>query len=169
MAVVVNPGLDRSDRGDDFHMLPLQEFESLKRNPQVRPRVMGGQFLILVKEKKTWKEAEEFCDFHYTGLASVTSKWTLQQLTLESAGTETESVWTGLHFVNGQWLWMSEEQTWSQTLFWVQIPAQSPAQCLASMPSCPALSYRCGALNTNTKTFQSQNCNEKLNFICYWT
>ncbi|KAG7332893.1 hypothetical protein KOW79_003028 [Hemibagrus wyckioides] len=127
------------------------------------------QFLVLVKEKKTWEEAQEFCESHYTGLASVTSRWTLQQLILESVRTETESVWTGLRFVNGQWIWMSEEQAWSQTFFLVQSSAQSSAQSLASMPSCPALSYRCGALNTKTKTFNNQNCNEKLNFICYWT
>ncbi|KAK2848430.1 hypothetical protein Q7C36_010112 [Tachysurus vachellii] len=110
------------------------------------------RFLILVKEKKTWEEAQEFCRTNYTGLASVTSETSLRQLNLETVGTETESVWTGLRFMNGQWFWVSGEQLGS----------------LVSMPSCPALSYRCGALNTTTNTLQNLNCNEKLNFVCYW-
>ncbi|KAK2848431.1 hypothetical protein Q7C36_010113 [Tachysurus vachellii] len=110
------------------------------------------RFLILVKEKKTWEEAQEFCRTNYTSLASVTSETSLSQLNLETVGTETESVWTGLRFMNGQWFWVSGEQLGS----------------LVSMPSCPALSYRCGALNTTTNTLQNLNCNEKLNFVCYW-
>ncbi|XP_058243755.1 macrophage mannose receptor 1-like isoform X3 [Hemibagrus wyckioides] len=110
------------------------------------------RFLILVKEKKTWEEAQEFCRTNYTGLASVTSKTSLKQLNLETVGTETESVWTGLRFMDGQWFWESGEQLGS----------------LVSMPSCPALSYRCGALNTTTNTLMNQNCNEKMNFVCYW-
>ncbi|KAK3548203.1 hypothetical protein QTP70_005176 [Hemibagrus guttatus] len=50
------------------------------------------RFLILVKENKTWEEAQEFCRTNYTGLASVTSKTSLRQLNLEAVGTETESV-----------------------------------------------------------------------------
>ncbi|GAA6086819.1 macrophage mannose receptor 1-like [Tachysurus ichikawai] len=110
------------------------------------------RFLILVKENKTWEEAQEFCRTNYTGLASVTSEMSLRQLNLETVGTETESVWTGLRFMNGQWFWVSWEQLGS----------------LVSMPSCPALSYRCGALNTTTNTLQNLNCNERLNFVCYW-
>ncbi|KAK3548938.1 hypothetical protein QTP70_021682 [Hemibagrus guttatus] len=107
------------------------------------------RFLILVKEKKTWEEAQEFCRTNYTGLASVTSKLSLRQLNLETVGTETESIWTGLHFMDGQWFCVSREQ-------------------LVSMPSCPAQSYRCEALNTTTNTLKNQNCNERLNFVCYW-
>ncbi|KAK3548208.1 hypothetical protein QTP70_005177 [Hemibagrus guttatus] len=110
------------------------------------------RFLILVKENKTWEEAQEFCRTNYTGLASVTSEWSLKQLNLETVGTETKSVWTGLHFMDGQWLWVSGEQLGS----------------LVSMSSCPALAYRCGVLNTMTNTLKNQNCNEKMNFVCYW-
>ncbi|XP_060734574.1 snaclec rhodocytin subunit alpha-like [Tachysurus vachellii] len=111
-----------------------------------------NEFYNHQSEKKTWEEAQEFCRTNYTGLASVTSETSLRQLNLETVGTETESVWTGLRFMNGQWFWVSGEQLGS----------------LVSMPSCPALSYRCGALNTTTNTLQNLNCNEKLNFVCYW-
>ncbi|KAG7332890.1 hypothetical protein KOW79_003025 [Hemibagrus wyckioides] len=110
------------------------------------------RFLILVKEKKTWEEAQEFCRTNYTGLASVTSEWSLKQLNLETVGTETESVWTGLRFMDGKWFWVNGEQLGS----------------LVSIPSCPVQSYRCGALNTKTNNMKNQNCNEKLNFVCYW-
>ncbi|XP_060779081.1 snaclec coagulation factor IX/factor X-binding protein subunit A-like [Neoarius graeffei] len=110
------------------------------------------RFLILVKENKTWEEAREYCRTNYTGLASVTSETSLRQLELETMQTQTESVWTGLRFMNGQWLWVSGEQLGS----------------LVSMPSCPAPSYRCGALNNMTRTLKNLNCNERLNFVCYW-
>ncbi|XP_034161361.2 snaclec agglucetin subunit alpha-2-like [Pangasianodon hypophthalmus] len=109
------------------------------------------RFLILVKENKTWQEAQKYCRTHYTGLASVISETSLRQLKLETVQTQTESVWTGLRFVNGIWFWVSGEQLGS----------------LVSMPSCPALSYRCGALNTTTNTLKNRNCNDRLNFICY--
>lgn len=112
------------------------------------------RFLILVKDKKTWEEAREFCKTNYTGLISVITETTLKQLNLETEGTETESVWTGLSFVNGQWVWVNGEPN-------IQL------ESLHSMPSCPSLSYRCGALNTTTNTMKNQNCNKRLNFICY--
>lgn len=107
--------------------------------------------LILVKEKKTWEDAAQYCMTHYTGLASVTSESNLSQLSLETEESETESVWTGLRFLNGNWLWMSKEQLGS----------------LVSLPSCPVPPYRCGALSTTTNTLKNQNCNDMLNFICY--
>ncbi|KAI5098534.1 C-type mannose receptor 2 isoform X2, partial [Silurus meridionalis] len=111
------------------------------------------RFLILVKENKNWKEAQEYCRTKYTGLASVTSETSLRQLKLETVETQTENVWTGLRFIDGTWLWVSGE----------------PLGNLVSMPrQCPALPYRCGSLNTTSNTLNKQNCNDKLNFICYW-
>ncbi|XP_046721270.1 snaclec 7-like [Silurus meridionalis] len=111
------------------------------------------RFLILVKENKTWDEAQEFCRTNYTGLASVTSVSSLQQLKLETVETQTENVWTGLTLMDGTWLWVSGE----------------PLGNLVSMPpQCPALPYRCGSLNTTSNTLNKQNCNDKLNFVCYW-
>ncbi|XP_060734573.1 snaclec 7-like [Tachysurus vachellii] len=107
------------------------------------------QFLNLVKEKKTWEEAQEFCRTNYTGLSSVSSETSLRQLNLLSVGTE--KLWIGLRFIDGQWLRVNGERL------------ESPV----SMPSCPAQPYSCGALNTTTNTLQILNCNERLNFLCY--
>ncbi|XP_046708482.1 aggrecan core protein-like [Silurus meridionalis] len=104
---------------------------------------------VLVNDSKTWEEAHEYCRTYYTGLASPIST---AQLTLAGnvlAQTQTVSVWTGLHFVNGQWISVS----------------RSPLVSLVSLPSCP--NYRCGALNTKTTIWENRDCSEKLNFLCY--
>ncbi|KAI5627813.1 hypothetical protein C0J50_12824, partial [Silurus asotus] len=122
-------------------------------NCQDQRKFLCYRFLILVNEKKTWEEAQEYCRSTYTGLASVTSKSSLRQLKLETMQTETESVWTGLSFVDGKWLWVSVEMLGD----------------LVSMSSqCPAPHQNCGSLNTTTNTLNIHNCNDKLNFVCYW-
>lgn len=104
------------------------------------------QFLTVMKESKTWEEALDYCRVNYTGLASMS----LQQLNLETVQMQTDSVWIGLRFVNGLWLWVNGEQLRTNV----------------SMPSCPAPAYRCGALSTTTNTLMNRNCNERLGFIC---
>ncbi|XP_058250083.1 macrophage mannose receptor 1-like [Hemibagrus wyckioides] len=107
---------------------------------------------VLVKENKTWGEALNYCRTHYTGLAIPVSP---KQLTLaESVTTQTQTVniWTGLRFMDGQWLSVSK----------------NPLGSLVSlMPSCPAQRYRCGARNTITHLWENRRCDEKLNFLCY--
>ncbi|KAF7699409.1 uncharacterized protein LOC124396127 [Silurus meridionalis] len=110
------------------------------------------RFLILVKIKMTWEEAQDYCRAKYTGLASVISEASLQQVIEESAQTQTENVWTGLSFINGIWLWVSRELLGDQ----VSMP-----------PQCPAPPYRCGSVNTTSNTLNIQNCNDKLNFVCF--
>ncbi|ROL42608.1 Lectin [Anabarilius grahami] len=56
----------------------------------------------LVKEKRTWDEALQYCRTHHTDLASMTTERQLQmakQMTVES---QTESVWTGLRYLVGE-------------------------------------------------------------------
>ncbi|KAK3526086.1 hypothetical protein QTP70_014651 [Hemibagrus guttatus] len=64
------------------------------------------QFIVLVKEKKTWEEAYEYCRMNYTGLVSAASETKLQLAEMESGQTQTDSIWTGLRFLNGEWLWV---------------------------------------------------------------
>lgn len=103
---------------------------------------------ILAKEKMTWEGALDYCRTLYTGLAS------MSQLHLAKNDTEqiqADSVWTGLHFINGNWFWGSGER--------LGIPQ--------SLPSCPIQSYRCGAYNLKTNVWENRNCNEELHFFCY--
>ncbi|KAI4871798.1 hypothetical protein NFI96_004235 [Prochilodus magdalenae] len=109
------------------------------------------RILVLVKENKTWMEAYEFCRAHYTGLAFLSSQTQLNLAKKETNITQTVSVWTGLRFVGGEWLWVNGE----------------PLGSLVSLPSCPAQSYRCGARNSKIDVWENRDCEEKLNFLCY--
>lgn len=110
------------------------------------------RLLILVNENKTWEEALQYCATNYTGLASLTYETQLFQAKKELALSQTVHVWTGLRFMDGKWFWLN---------------GKAP-ETLASLPSCPARLYRCGALNITTSIWENQDCNKKLNFLCYW-
>ncbi|XP_058247622.1 uncharacterized protein LOC131354242 isoform X2 [Hemibagrus wyckioides] len=105
--------------------------------------------IILVKQNKTWEEALQYCMKNYLGLACPSSASKILFTETEAAQSQTVSVWTGLHFMNGRWFWLSWETT------------------MISLPSCPVKNYRCGARNLKTHTWENRHCNEKLNFICY--
>uniref|UniRef100_A0AAR2K558 C-type lectin domain-containing protein n=1 Tax=Pygocentrus nattereri TaxID=42514 RepID=A0AAR2K558_PYGNA len=117
-----------------------------KENPFFCERI-----LVLVKETKTWEEAYEYCRAHYTGLAFLSSETQLNLAKKETNGTQTVSVWTGLRFLAGEWLWVNGE----------------PLGSLVSLPSCPAGPYRCGAQNSKMDIWENRDCEEKLNFLCY--
>ncbi|GAA6090985.1 aggrecan core protein-like [Tachysurus ichikawai] len=104
---------------------------------------------VLVKKNMTWTEALDYCRTYYTGLASPISENQLSLARTATTGTQTVSIWTGLRFVNGQWVSVS----------------RTPLGHLVSLPSCPV--QRCGARNTNTNLWENRDCDEKLNFLCY--
>ena len=110
------------------------------------------RILVLVKENKTWEEAYEYCRAHYTGLAFLSSQTQLDLAKEETNDTQTVSVWTGLRFLAGEWLWVNGE----------------PLGNLVSLHSCPAQPYRCGARNSEIDVWENRDCEEKLNFLCYW-
>lgn len=103
---------------------------------------------ILIKEKKTWNDAHDFCRTFYTGFASMSQLYLAEN---EAKQIQGESLWAGLHFVNGKWCWVNAEV--------LGMPN--------SLPACPAQPYRCGAYNFNTNVWESRNCNEKFYFLCY--
>lgn len=103
---------------------------------------------ILVKEKKTWEGALDYCRILYTGFSSMSQ---LHLAENDIKQIQADSVWTGLCFLSGNWLWVSEEM--------LGIPE--------SLPACPTPPYHCGAYNFKTNVWENRNCNEKLNFLCY--
>ena len=105
----------------------------------------------MVKENKTWEEAYEHCRAQYTGLAFLSSVTQLNLAKKETNETQTVSVWTGLRFLAGEWLWVNGK----------------PLGSLVSLPSCPAEPYRCGARNSKMDIWENRDCEEKLNFLCY--
>lgn len=118
----------------------------------LRPFFCSGGF-VLVKDKKTWDEAFDYCRSNHKTLASSVYVADLFQpfQPNQEFQAETVSVWTGLHFVNGQWLCVNQE---------------NPDHKI-SLPSCPAPRYRCGAHNTEAHRWENRDCREKLNFLCY--
>ncbi|TSR51434.1 Aggrecan core protein [Bagarius yarrelli] len=106
---------------------------------------------ILVKENKTWEEAQDFCRRNHHDLAAQTSPTQESLADLEAAGSQTDSVWVGLQFIDGKWFWSNSQ----------------PVNSLVPLPSCPKPAYRCGARNINKHVWENRDCNEKLYFICY--
>ncbi|KAK2849693.1 hypothetical protein Q7C36_008476 [Tachysurus vachellii] len=118
---------------------------------------VGNSFIcsrrfMLVKEKKTWEEALQYCRTYYSNLAIVDSQTVLDLLKTETEEAQTASVWTGLRFLDGQWFWVNGTTLGS----------------LVSLPTCPIQSYSCGAYNFNTYVWENRDCSEELNFICYY-
>ncbi len=107
---------------------------------------------ILVQENKTWEEALVYCRSRYTDLASFHFGWPVNQIKSETNNAKTDRVWTGLHFLDGNWFWLNVIN----------------AQNNLPLPSCPTEPYRCGARNTMTERWENRDCEEKLNFLCLY-
>ncbi|KAG7330787.1 hypothetical protein KOW79_004756 [Hemibagrus wyckioides] len=103
-------------------------------------------------EIKTWEEALQHCRNYYTCLAFVDSDKQLKYYeTLLKMETQTDTVWTGLHFLDGKWVWVNG------TLL----------RSLVPLPQFPIQPYRCGAYNSYTSVWENRDCNEELDFLCY--
>ncbi|KAL6478740.1 hypothetical protein MHYP_G00121730 [Metynnis hypsauchen] len=74
------------------------------------------------EENKTWEEAYEYCRAHYTGLAFLSSETQLNLAKKETKETQTVSVWTGLRFLVGEWLWVNGEPLGSRWGAWSHWP-----------------------------------------------
>ncbi|CAM4486144.1 unnamed protein product [Leuciscus chuanchicus] len=92
--------------------------------------------LILVQEKKTWEEALEYCRFRYVDLAYLDSK-----VIPNLSNAQTESVWTGLRFLDGKWFWVSKKNV----------------ETNIDLPSCPREPYRCGAHNSQNAQWENRD------------
>lgn len=100
---------------------------------------------ILVTVNKAWEDALEYCRSHYVDLAFLDYK-----VTLNLNDAQTNSIWTGLRFLDGKWFWVGMKSI----------------ETLMTLPSCPIEPYRCGARNTETDQWENRDCEEKLNFVC---
>lgn len=75
--------------------------------------------VVVVRKRKTWDEALEYCREHHRDLASVASdtEMLLIQKELNKYNT-TDHVWIGLHFFPGHWLWVDGQplnyEAWGQ-------------------------------------------------------
>ncbi|KAF7654564.1 hypothetical protein LDENG_00068000 [Lucifuga dentata] len=112
--------------------------------------------LIVVKEKKSWKEALEHCREHHNELTSLESKTeVLLALTAMQKASITDQVWIGLHFLSDGWLWINGDSL----IYDAWTKADQKHQC-------PYWGHSCGAL-TPEGQWENWDCQEKLSFICY--
>jgi len=109
--------------------------------------------LSLITMNMTWEDALTYCRHVYTDLASSAEQNQLELMQDTIKDSTTDSAWTGLRFLAGEWHWVSKTFT--------HIPYQG------SLPSCPKEPYRCGAYTKRTGQCEMRDCDEKLNFICY--
>ncbi|KAG7334508.1 hypothetical protein KOW79_002915 [Hemibagrus wyckioides] len=107
--------------------------------------------IILVEEKKTWEQANNYCREHYSTMAFPEPGNPLQLAEQEAMQNQTVRVWTGIRFLNRNWY--SVDRKLVENVF---------------MPSCPGLSNRCGARNIRTNVWENRDCDEELPFLCYW-
>ncbi|KAL1282204.1 hypothetical protein QQF64_001007 [Cirrhinus molitorella] len=108
----------------------------------------GETKFILVKEKKTWEEALQYCRTYHTDLASITTERQLELTKNKTSESQTERVWTGLCYLDGNWCWINNNHLGDQV----------------SLSECPV--HDCGARNIKTDTWEDRDCAEKLNFLC---
>ncbi|XP_036944509.1 P-selectin-like [Acanthopagrus latus] len=120
--------------------------------------------LVLVRTRKTWEGALRHCRGlkavdpskpadafrnHQYDLATLISEDDHVFAREKAQETDNDSVWTGLRFLAGQWMWVGGE-----------------AVLYENMRRCPK--DHCGTLVKNsTKPFATRDCAERRSFLCY--
>ncbi|TKS68884.1 Dromaiocalcin-1 [Collichthys lucidus] len=111
--------------------------------------------LIVVEIEKTWETAFSYCRNKHTAFTSLASETEhLLALRKIQQGHITERVWIGLRYLVDRWTWMdghpSVYRAWDKE--------DQDNQC--------PIWKRCAAL-TKGGVWESRDCTDKLNFICY--
>ncbi|XP_036394600.1 C-type mannose receptor 2-like [Megalops cyprinoides] len=84
-----------------------------------RPFFCQSDYLILIHENKTWKEALSYCREHHVSLVSVTNAVTQSWVAKKAENASTTHVWLGLRFTCtfNFWFWITSEpgcyQNWA--------------------------------------------------------
>ncbi|KAL3999750.1 trinucleotide repeat-containing protein [Sarotherodon galilaeus] len=113
---------------------------------------------IVVKEKKTWEEALEYCRKTYSDLASVASvtEMLLIQRELKKQNT-TGPFWIGLHFFFKDWLWVDGQElryaSWGQGVK-PTCPEVQSAEC-AALQAMKWLTSDTTSASSGTSPFES--------------
>ena len=67
--------------------------------------------MILIKEKKTWEEASDYCIKNHRGLVSITDSSQQRWAAMKAKEADTDHVWLGLRYtcVLDLWFWVNDE------------------------------------------------------------
>ncbi|KAE8279384.1 hypothetical protein D5F01_LYC22971 [Larimichthys crocea] len=78
---------------------------------ETKPFFCYDDKVILIKENKTWEEAEDYCSVHHHGLVSITNSHQQEWVQKRAKNADTPYVWLGLRFsgVLDLWFWVSDQ------------------------------------------------------------
>ncbi|XP_027131167.1 secretory phospholipase A2 receptor-like, partial [Larimichthys crocea] len=78
---------------------------------ETKPFFCYDDEVILIKERKTWEEAEDYCSVHHHGLVSITNPLQQRRVQIRAKNADTDYVWLGLRFscVLDLWFWVSDQ------------------------------------------------------------
>ncbi|XP_027143338.1 lymphocyte antigen 75-like [Larimichthys crocea] len=78
---------------------------------ETKPFFCYDDKVILIKENKTWEEAEDYCSHHHHGLVSITNSHQQEWVQKRAKNADTPYVWLGLRFsgVLDLWFWVSDQ------------------------------------------------------------
>ncbi|XP_071320260.1 macrophage mannose receptor 1-like [Trachinotus anak] len=97
--------------------------------------------VVVVRVRKTWEEALQYCREHHHDLASAVSEAEMLLIQKELEKTVTaEHVWIGLRFLPGRWVWVDGR------------PLHYEAWGQENKPACPDVSLKCAALQVRAGT-----------------
>ncbi|KAF3847062.1 hypothetical protein F7725_004140 [Dissostichus mawsoni] len=127
-----------------------------------------NETLVLVKRKKTWDQALRHCrlleaknpkkavnlrwNYRYD-LASVLTPDDRAYARLRAGEASTDQVWTGLRLLAGQWFWTGDGEAVQEV--------DEEMQCGRTQSFCGVL------VKNSTKSYETEDCSKKLNFLCY--
>ncbi|KAG8005974.1 hypothetical protein GBF38_005062 [Nibea albiflora] len=109
--------------------------------------------VILIKERKTWEEAVDYCSDRHHGLVSITNPVQQSWVQKRAKNADTPYVWLGLRYscVLDLWFWVSDQlvcyDNWD--------PEQKTERCDGA-----------AAMEKGGDKWVTQAETEKLNFIC---
>ncbi|KAL7881904.1 hypothetical protein AOLI_G00087530 [Acnodon oligacanthus] len=98
--------------------------------------------VILVQKNKTWQKALDYCRKHYIDLVSLKADNWMKNAVEVTKAAQTAYVWTGLHFLSGEWFWAKGDAL------------QYQAWSTEGQPKCPATNHRCVALGQKEEIWQ---------------
>uniref|UniRef100_A0A3B1JDV5 C-type lectin domain-containing protein n=1 Tax=Astyanax mexicanus TaxID=7994 RepID=A0A3B1JDV5_ASTMX len=114
--------------------------------------------LILIKEKKTWREALRYCRENHVDLVSVHTEGIQRWVETVARNASTDNVWVGLRHTcaQGFWFWVSGSTICYQN--WAPGNGTGVEDC--------SNGERSGAVQSGSKQWISLLENQTLNFIC---
>ncbi|KAK3510473.1 hypothetical protein QTP70_008668 [Hemibagrus guttatus] len=141
MAVVVNPGLDRSVVCGIGAYIPHRYH--------------------FVNEKKTWSEAQTYCRVKYTDLATINNMVEMKKLNHTLIKENAKKAWIGLQREGpGKWLWSLADQTFYRD-------GDNYTNWASGEPNYAHGNQYCVEMYNGSGLWNDESCEISKSFVCY--